>query len=203
MSTKDKIIFESLKLFSSKGYDGVSMREIAAAVGIKGASLYNHFKGKEDIFQAIFDEMIKQYDNAAALINVPMDKSEHTTSVYHNADEKLLLQMAEGLFSFFTKNEFVSMFRRMLVTEQHKSSIAAKFYSDYYLDAPIQFQSQLFEAMQISGDFTRYDAKIMALHFYSPVYYVLSKFDLGYPYEECLELVKKHVHNFCLIYKKA
>ena len=54
MTTKKRIIIESLRLFASKGYDGVSMREIAAAVGIKGASIYNHFKGKEDIFLAIF-----------------------------------------------------------------------------------------------------------------------------------------------------
>ena len=44
-NTKQKIIEESLKLFSEKGYEGVSMREIASAVGIKGASIYNHFKG--------------------------------------------------------------------------------------------------------------------------------------------------------------
>ena len=55
ISTKQKILYESLKLFSNKGYDGVSMREIASAVGIKGASIYNHFKGKEDIFQGIFE----------------------------------------------------------------------------------------------------------------------------------------------------
>ena len=36
ISTKEKILITSLKLFSEKGFDGVSMREIAAAVGIKG-----------------------------------------------------------------------------------------------------------------------------------------------------------------------
>lgn len=46
MTTKEKIVYQSLGLFSQKGYDGVSMRENAAAVGIKGASLYNHFSGK-------------------------------------------------------------------------------------------------------------------------------------------------------------
>lgn len=50
MTTKQKIIIEALRLFSAQGYDGASMRDIAEAVGIKGASIYNHFKGKEDIF---------------------------------------------------------------------------------------------------------------------------------------------------------
>jgi len=33
---RKKLIAESLELFSKRGYDGVSMRDIAAAVGIKG-----------------------------------------------------------------------------------------------------------------------------------------------------------------------
>ena len=68
-TTREKIIYHALKLFAAKGYSGVSMREIAAAVGIQGASLYNHFKGKEDIFNAIFAEMTKQYDAAAVMFD--------------------------------------------------------------------------------------------------------------------------------------
>lgn len=202
MTTKEKIIFESLNLFSTHGYDGVSMRDIAGAVGIKGASIYNHFKGKEDIFNAIFSEMTKQYDNAAAMMNIPMEENEDTTNVYHNVDEEELLNMAEGLFEFFTKNDFVVMFRKLLVTEQHKASLAAKYYKEYYLEAPILFQGQLFKSLQLKGDFENYDAKTMALHFYSPIYYILSRFDLGYPYEECLKELKNHVHYFCKIYVK-
>lgn len=39
----------ALMMFASKGYDGTSMRDIAESVGIKGASLYNHFVSKEAI----------------------------------------------------------------------------------------------------------------------------------------------------------
>jgi AcrR family transcriptional regulator len=202
MTTKEKIIFESLKLFSSKGYDGVSMREIAAAVGIKGASLYNHFKGKEDIFHAIFSEMMKQYDNAAAMMNIPMEESDQTIIKYHNADENQLLRMAEGLFAFFTQNEFAVMFRKLLVSEQHKSSIAAKCYKEYYLEAPILFQSQIFRGLQQNGDFQNCDPDTMALHFYGPIYYILSKFDLGYPYADCLKQLNNHIHFFCMLYCK-
>lgn len=202
MTTKEKRIFESLNLFSIYGYDGVSMREIAAAVGIKGASLYSHFKGKEDIFNGIFSEMIKQYDNAIVMMNIPIEENEQTIMAYHNADESRLLQMAEGVFDFFTQNEFTVMFRKLLITEQYKSFIAAKHFKEYYLESPILFQSQIFWSLQENGDFQNYDAEIMALHFYSPVYYILSKFDLGYPYEECLDQLKKHVHYFCKMYQK-
>ena len=41
--TKQKILDKALALFSSRGYDAVSVGEIAQAVGIKAPSLYNHF----------------------------------------------------------------------------------------------------------------------------------------------------------------
>ena len=38
--TKQRILEKSLELFSTKGYDAVSVGEIAKAVGIKALSLY-------------------------------------------------------------------------------------------------------------------------------------------------------------------
>lgn len=200
MTTKEKIIFESLKLFSSKGFDGVSMREIAAAVGIKGSSIYNHFKGKEEIFKAIFDEMKIRYDTAADSLNIPLEEGDLTTNMYLNIDEKELLEIAEGLLYFFCNDEFIVMFRKLLMSECHRFTIAAQMLQQYYIDAPILFQTKLFEQLQLQGKFKDFDPSVMALHFYSPIYYVLSKNDLGISYEECLQTVKKHVHCFCRLY---
>jgi AcrR family transcriptional regulator len=46
----------ALELFTKKGYDATSLREIADELGIQKPSLYYHFKGKEDILRALFDE---------------------------------------------------------------------------------------------------------------------------------------------------
>ena len=48
MTTKERILEEALTLFAEKGYDGTGVDQIAECVGIKGPSLYKHFKGKED-----------------------------------------------------------------------------------------------------------------------------------------------------------
>lgn len=45
----------SLELFATVGYDATSVRDIASAVGIKGASLYYHFESKEHILWALTD----------------------------------------------------------------------------------------------------------------------------------------------------
>ena len=56
MTTRERIIEEALTLFAENGYDGTGVERIAERVGIKAPSLYKHFKGKEDILNAIIDE---------------------------------------------------------------------------------------------------------------------------------------------------
>ena len=51
MTTKEKITETALDLFSQRGYDGVSVRDIARAVGIRESSIYNHFQGKRAVFE--------------------------------------------------------------------------------------------------------------------------------------------------------
>lgn len=201
-NTKEKILRESLRLFSHRGYDGVSMREIAAAVGIQGASLYNHFKGKEDIFTALFHSMKQRYEEASSRLRVPAKPDAEGAEVYCGIQEGELLTMAEGLFSFFARDEVAVLFRKLMVGEQHKSNLAAHCYQSYYLEAPIQFQKQLFEGLQQKGVFAGYDAETMALHFFSPIFFLLTQYDLGGGYEECLEKLKRHIHWFCILYRK-
>ena len=55
MSTKEKILDAALTLFAENGYDGTSVEQIANIVGIKAPSLYKHYKGKEDILNALID----------------------------------------------------------------------------------------------------------------------------------------------------
>ncbi|MGI6448359.1 MAG: TetR/AcrR family transcriptional regulator [Methanobrevibacter boviskoreani] len=55
MNTKEKIFEVALNQFSKKGYDSVSLREIAEEVGIKKSSIYSHYPSKEAILMDIFE----------------------------------------------------------------------------------------------------------------------------------------------------
>ena len=57
MKTRDKIIETALRLFNEQGTKGVTTNHIAAAVGISPGNLYYHFRNKEDIIRAIFEQM--------------------------------------------------------------------------------------------------------------------------------------------------
>lgn len=53
---KTKIINESLKLFSLKGFLSTSLNHILEAANTSKGGFYNHFKSKEDLFFAVMDE---------------------------------------------------------------------------------------------------------------------------------------------------
>ena len=70
-STKDAIRDAAIRLFSAKGFDQTSLREVADAVGITKASLYYHYASKLDLLLAvirpIFDELRANVDVAEGL----------------------------------------------------------------------------------------------------------------------------------------
>jgi AcrR family transcriptional regulator len=52
-STRDRILDVALDLFTAKGFDGTSLREIAEELGVTKAALYYHFASKDDILMAL------------------------------------------------------------------------------------------------------------------------------------------------------
>lgn len=60
---KTEIISVSAKLFKEKGYSAVTMRDIAQAMDIKAASLYNHIKSKQEILVLIVIEIAEEFTN--------------------------------------------------------------------------------------------------------------------------------------------
>ncbi len=57
--TRKKIIDRSLQLFSVKGYYNTSVADILAATGLTKGGLYGHFRSKEDIWYAVYDEAVR------------------------------------------------------------------------------------------------------------------------------------------------
>ena len=62
LKMREEIIRLSMGLFARSGYDGVSMRDVASAVGVTPAALYYHFSDKEqlylDVVHCAFGEMV-------------------------------------------------------------------------------------------------------------------------------------------------
>lgn len=77
--TKERILQTALQVFAENGFEGARMEKIASEVGINKASLYFHFKSKEEIFRALFRQILINYQNKLKEIleeakNLPMRK---------------------------------------------------------------------------------------------------------------------------------
>lgn len=88
MTLKEKIIQESSRLFSSKGFSGTSINEILEAAGASKGGLYNHFKTKEELFSAVLSESRKIWreKNLAGLdeIDSPIKKIKKLLENYRD-----------------------------------------------------------------------------------------------------------------------
>ncbi|MCP4162405.1 MAG: TetR/AcrR family transcriptional regulator [Deltaproteobacteria bacterium] len=76
-STRDRIFKEAVCLFAAKGFHGTSMRDLAKQTGIKESSIYNHFKGKESILDAILEYQLEGFSRVTDGLNSfkePLDK---------------------------------------------------------------------------------------------------------------------------------
>ncbi len=60
--TKEKIIDAARKLFSEKGFDGVSMEDIAQASGVRKSLIYYYFPSKEILFEEIWINVIDELE---------------------------------------------------------------------------------------------------------------------------------------------
>ena len=202
MDTKKKILDVALTLFSEKGYGNVFVGQIAEGVGIKAPSLYKHYESKQDIFNAILDEMRERYNRKAVDLNMNGSDYPADFELYKNASEDELVKMGTGLFSFFLHDEYECKFRKMLTLEQFSDKELSKLFSDQYYDEPLKYQSGLLHLLILQGKLKGDDADIMALQFFAPIYLLMTVCDRQPKREkECLQNLEKHIRQFSRIYK--
>lgn len=58
--SRDVIVERALKIIDSEGVSGLSTRRLAAELGVRGPSLYHHFRGKDEIIDAIIEQISAQ-----------------------------------------------------------------------------------------------------------------------------------------------
>jgi AcrR family transcriptional regulator len=202
MTTKEKTVHAALTLFSEKGYDAVSVGEIAAAVGIKAPSLYKHFKSKRDIFRAIVDEMARRYAQQAASMQINGLEAGTDRDKFAAVSEEQLIQIGKRLFLYFLRDEYIRKFRKLLTLEQYHSKELGALFTKQYADEPLAYQGALFGLLAQAGVLKPEAPQIMAMHFYAPIFLLLTLCDRQPEREqEALCVLEKHIQQFGRIYR--
>ena len=192
MSTKDKILDEALTLFSENGYDGTSVEQIAEKVGIKAPSLYKHFKGKEDILNAIIVNAEAHYEESFG--------SEKQIGRLPESKEQFVCATMEKI-SFTIHDPMIRKIRKFLVQEQFRSERLAAITTRHQLDGLQGMYTKIVRAMMKKGLFKEDDPALLAIEITAPVVLWIAKADRQPQYEqEIMESIEKYIRHFCDVY---
>ncbi len=202
--TKQEILKIALELFSTQGYEGVTVADIAEAVGIKAASLYKHYQSKQDIFDSILAKAQEEYKNQASTLAIDGVDYNNDIQRYSAIDLEELINIGASLFLYFLHDETVKKLRRLLTIEQYKNETASELFISNYVDGPLQYQQALFQSFIQQGTMKQCDSKIAASHFYGPIYLMLCLCD-NYPQREAeaLSLIREHIMQFHMLYMRG
>lgn len=205
MTTKEKITEEALTLFAEKGYKGTSVKNIADAVGIKDASLYNHFKSKQEIFDSIVELVSKHISGLSETLGVPQyDKPDTLASGFFiKLDLDGLKKITRESFVFYLTDPYISRFWRIAHMEQYANPQIYAMFRKIFMEDAISYQEKLFKEMMEQGVFYPGDARATAITFYSLIYLLLSMYS-NQPErkEEALKVLDRQVEQFFRIYRK-
>lgn len=180
-NTKQKIIEEAMKLFSISGFDTVSIRAIAEAVGVGNSALYKHFKSKKEILDEIVSYSVEYY---LAMGNKQMMQIQSVED---------LQTACLTMFDFQTKDIWMVMFRRLLIMEQFKNPEMAEIYRKFFIELPLQSQGDLFKQLITKGIMKDGNEKVLAMELYAPFYLYHLSSDSQ---QDLRELFKVHIKNF-------
>ncbi|MFD5214781.1 TetR/AcrR family transcriptional regulator [Microbacterium sp. NPDC058345] len=91
----DAILSSAAQLFASRGYSGVSLEDIGAAVGVSGPAVYRHFAGKHALLDALLigvsERLVDGGAAEAAAVTTPLQRMRalvgfHVDFALGNAD---------------------------------------------------------------------------------------------------------------------
>lgn len=194
MSTKEKILDAALTLFAENGYGGTSVEQIANIVGIKAPSLYKHYKGKEDILNALIDSAEVRYEE--------MFESEKNIGKVPQSREEFIKVNMERV-SFTMRDPIIRKIRMLLVHEQFRNERISEVTTRHQLDGIQRMFAKIIKGMMDEGIVVEDDPKLLAVELTAPAVLQIARSDRQPQYEkESMECIEKHLRHFCKVYMK-
>ena len=195
--TRKKILDQALELFAARGYDAVSVGEIAEAVGIKAPSLYNHFPSKQAIFDALVASTAARYEADTGKIDIHVQNAPQDIPAFSQITSDALFEKVRQIFEYSLHDKTIASFRRMMTIEQFRSPELAALYTRRYVQRLMDYHAGIFRVLIAQGEICAQDPDALALMYVAPVLTLLGICDRQPERErECLEKLRQHVNLF-------
>jgi AcrR family transcriptional regulator len=198
-TTKQRLFETAVDLFSSRGFSGVSIRDISSGVGIKESSFYNHYKSKDELIIAIFEFYKTEFTQI-----MPAEERIETILSSMSPDEFL----RQGISRFMQRisTPLIGKISRILSSEQYRDTRARELVLQDMIELPLAYAELVFTKMIEMGLIRRFDPKILAAEYQYPVAFIFSTFLMQDPENPDSNSIEKkltdHVSFFWNIIKK-
>jgi AcrR family transcriptional regulator len=114
-SRKDVIVRKAATLFREKGYKAASMRDLAEAVGVEAASLYNHIKSKSELLHELVFNVANRF-----VLKIDEIESENISS----------LKKMEKILRFHIV-EMIYQYEEVYVSDREWKHLSDPYLSNY------------------------------------------------------------------------
>jgi AcrR family transcriptional regulator len=190
--TKERIFDVAVDLFAQNGFDATSMREIAEVVGIKKASMYSHYKSKDEILEKILEYPIGRIGNVG-------EQDMGTEELIVSMGLEKFMAMAGDLALEWMEDPYMEKIWRIICIELYHNDQIKKFYSEFKTMS-CAYWTSAFDIMMNHKLIKTLNPRILAmeyLSFYGNSYldYFLHMYDntSGSFLDEYKELTHKHI----------
>lgn len=183
--TKEEIFNQALLLISKYGYENVSMRDIAEAVGIRASSIYNHFPNKEQILGEFY-----RYYTAFMFQGRPTVESIRET-ISMGSMEEIVRGFTQVSFARREKHHAARMMliSKIIFTRMYHDASAAEIYRTQTLSDKEFIKEALDYGVEI-GRFPPFETEACASSFVAlynqmgSMAFIQSEYEPGEPEEE-------------------
>jgi AcrR family transcriptional regulator len=168
-TTKQKLFETAVDLFSSRGFHGVSIRDISSAVGIKESSFYNHYKSKDELIKAIFEFYKTEFTQI-------MPPEERLEAILSSMPPDEFLRQGNARFMQRMSAPLIEKIWRILFSEQYRDTRARDLVLQDMIQLPLAYAEQVFTKMMEMGLIRRFDPKILAAEYQYTVSFIFTTF---------------------------
>jgi AcrR family transcriptional regulator len=170
-TTKERILSVAIDLFAQRGFDAVSLREIAEAAGVRKATLYYYFTSKDEILENIIGYIMERWETSKVGKWSDSDEAEKQI-VAMGLDG--FMAMASGVSSSWIDDPRMEKILRITFIELYHNEQMKKFMLAFFGAGPEFFESG-FAIMMKHKLIKPSDPKVLALEYLS--FYMMALVD--------------------------